>query len=533
MATTSKTKRTTRKSEPRCIMCGEAYPREELAVDLSHLDESLPVVCRHCAHAFLEATYACHDPETMAHLQALGLCYERGIATPGCWTNLADFMRNLVIMGQEDIVERCGINPKAVAPEAATGKRRSEFDDSAAGASSASAAPRRKKEAGLSWDSLQTPKEIYDYLSQYCYGQEEAKRTLSVAVFNHYKRVLFERQQLAKGIAPQDTVELTKSNVLMVGPTGSGKTLLAQALARLLKVPFAISDATTLTEAGYVGEDVENILLRLVQAADYDLEKAEVGIVYVDEIDKIARKTQNVSITRDVSGEGVQQALLKIVENTVANIPPKGGRKHPDQEYIHLNTKNILFICGGAFVGLDKIVSRRGGSRQLGFLHGGDGESADEAVARKEQEDIAKNPLNHVEPEDLVQFGLIPEFVGRLPIIASLKELSQDDLLHILTEPKNSLVKQYQELMKLSGIELTITQDALEAVAAIAHTKGTGARGLRAILEKRMLDVMFEIPKASEGLSGECIVDAGVIRGEKPAELVMHKKGTPELPFPA
>ncbi len=527
--TTTKTRRTSRKSEARCIMCGECYPHEELAVDLSHLNACLPVICKHCAHTFLDAVYACHDPETMAHLQALGLCYERGIPDPGCWTSLVDFMRNLVVMGQDDIVERCGINPEAVAPgAAAAGRRRS----GSAGLPVDAEAPLRKKEQALSWDSLQTPKEIYDYLSQYCYGQEEAKRTLSVAVFNHYKRVLFERQQKEAGATPQDTVELAKSNVLMIGPTGSGKTLLAQALARLLKVPFAISDATTLTEAGYVGEDVENILLRLVQAADYNLEKAEVGIVYVDEIDKVARKTQNVSITRDVSGEGVQQALLKIVENTVANIPPKGGRKHPDQEYIHLNTKNILFICGGAFVGLDKIVARRGGSRQLGFLRGGD-ESADEAVARREQEDVAKNPLSHVEPEDLVQFGLIPEFVGRLPIIASLKELSQDDLLHILTEPKNSLVKQYQELMRLSGIQLTITQDALEAVAAIAHTKGTGARGLRAILEKRMLDVMFEIPKASEGMSGECIVDAGVIRGEKPAALVLHKSDTPGLPLPA
>ena len=509
-------------------MCGECYPHEELAVDLSSLNSGLPVICRHCAHTFLEAVYACHDPETMAHLQALGLCYERGIPAPACWTSLVDFMRNLVIMGQDDIVERCGINPEAVAPGAAAGRQPSESAGLPAGAGTSP----RKREQALSWDSLQTPKEIYDYLSQYCYGQEEAKRTLSVAVFNHYKRVLFERQQKAAGATPGDAVELAKSNVLMIGPTGSGKTLLAQALARLLKVPFAISDATTLTEAGYVGEDVENILLRLVQAADYNLEKAEVGIVYVDEIDKVARKTQNVSITRDVSGEGVQQALLKIVENTVANIPPKGGRKHPDQEYIHLNTKNILFICGGAFVGLDKIVSRRGGSRQLGFLHGGN-ENADEAVARREQEDLAKYPLSHVEPEDLVQFGLIPEFVGRLPIIASLKELSQDDLLHILTEPRNSLVKQYQELMRLSGIKLTITQDALEAVAAIAHTKGTGARGLRAILEKRMLDVMFEIPKASEGMSGECTVDAGVIRGEKPAALVMHKKDPSELPFPA
>ena len=306
-----------------------------------------------------------------------------------------------------------------------------------------------------------------------------------MAVFNHYKRVLFERQQLAKGIAPQDTVELTKSNVLMIGPTGSGKTLLAQALARLLKVPFAISDATTLTEAGYVGEDVENILLRLVQAADYDLEKAEVGIVYVDEIDKIARKTQNVSITRDVSGEGVQQALLKIVENTVANIPPKGGRKHPDQEYIHLNTKNILFICGGAFDGIEQKIAQRLNTHVVGY-------NSVQNVAKIDKADLMK----YILPQDLKSFGLIPEIIGRLPVLTYLNPLDGPALRKILVEPKNSIVKQYVKLFEMDGIELHFDEDVLDLIVDKAVEYKLGARGLRSIVEAIMMDAMFEVPSS-------------------------------------
>ncbi|MGN0867253.1 MAG: ATP-dependent Clp protease ATP-binding subunit ClpX [Oligosphaeraceae bacterium] len=455
-----------------CNICGRMVARQDLGVDLGCQHAGAPNICRICAHAILDTLAACQDPECMMHIHEIAA--------------------------------------KSPASSPFPPQSRPDTPPEPAG--------------GLSWETLKTPREIYDYLSQYCYGQEQAKKTLSVAVFNHYKRVLHECHAPEEKKEGSQEVELIKSNVLMVGPTGSGKTLLAQALARLLQVPFAISDATTLTEAGYVGEDVENILLRLVQAADYDLAKAEIGIVYVDEIDKIARKTQNVSITRDVSGEGVQQALLKILENTVANIPPKGGRKHPDQEYIHLNTKNILFICGGAFVGLDKIVERRGGTRQLGFLpeaRNDDAPAADPAPAS------APAARMEVEPEDLVQFGLIPEFVGRLPIVTTLKELSQEDLLHILTKPKNSLVRQYQELMRLSGVELVFTQDALETVAAIAHTKGTGARGLRAIMEKRMLDVMFDLPGApakAGATQARCVIDGAVIRGERPALLQPAEK---------
>ena len=443
-----------------CNICGRPASRQEMAVDLGFRHPGGVNICRLCAHGLLDFISACQDPECLMHIRQIAGNFPTGT------------------------------------------------EGNAEGAQDSG-----KEETGLSWETLKTPREIYDYLSQYCYGQDEAKKTLSVAVFNHYKRVLYERQN--PQAREEGAVELAKSNVLMIGPTGSGKTLLAQALAKLLQVPFAIADATTLTEAGYVGEDVENILLRLVQAADYDLPRAEIGIIYVDEIDKIARKTQNVSITRDVSGEGVQQALLKIVENTIANIPPKGGRKHPDQEYIHLNTKNILFICGGAFVGLDKIVGRRAGSRQLGFLAEGGEEKAKKAPASAGKLEV--------EPEDLVQFGLIPEFVGRLPIITSLKELSQEDLLHILTEPKNSLVRQYQELMRLSGVELTFTQDALEAVAAIAAAKGTGARGLRAIMEKRMLDIMFDLPRSQGKEVGKCRIDGAVIRGERPPALEFSK----------
>jgi len=349
---------------------------------------------------------------------------------------------------------------------------------------------------------LPVPAEIHKFLNDYVIGQERAKKILSVAVHNHYKRI---------SAGSKLEVELQKSNIVLIGPTGTGKTFLAHTLARLLDVPFTIADATTLTEAGYVGEDVENVLLKLLQAADYDAEKAQRGIIYIDEIDKISRKSDSPSITRDVSGEGVQQALLKIIEGTVASIPPQGGRKHPQQEYIQLDTTNILFICGGAFVGLEKIIEQRIGRRSIGF-----GSEVGGAEEKK-----VKNILGLVEPEDLIKFGLIPEFVGRLPIVAPLDELDEAILVKILTEPRNSLVKQYQQLFALDNVRLKFTEGSLAAVAKKALQRKTGARGLRAILEDVMLEVMYEIP-SRKGVS-ECVInEEAVLNKEKP--LIVYEK---------
>ncbi len=353
-------------------------------------------------------------------------------------------------------------------------------------------------------EKLPTPEEIRKVLDEYVIGQEEAKKTLSVAVYNHYKRINNEEDK-------QDDVEIQKSNVLLLGPTGCGKTFLAQTLARILKVPFAIADATTLTEAGYVGEDVENILLKLIQAADYDIAKAEKGIVYIDEIDKISRKSENPSITRDVSGEGVQQALLKIIEGTVASVPPQGGRKHPHQEFLQINTSNILFICGGAFEGLDKIIGERTGKKEIGFG----------AKIQSEKEVDKYQIYEKMLPQDLLKFGLIPEFVGRLPIIATLRELDRNALIEIMTKPKNALVKQYKKLLEIDGVELTFNEDALEAIVDKAIERKTGARGLRSIMEETMRDVMYEIPSNPKIV--KCTITKNTVEGKEKPELVIDE----------